>query len=395
LWEELNKLKEEILKKIAVIGLGFGDEGKGRVVDWLCSKYDNHREKAVVVRFSGGANASHNVFHPDGKVSHAFSHLGSGTFRGVDTYWSEFCPFDPIELNCEISKLIKKDFSKIGCLLYVNSNCPVVTPYDHIYSLRQNSITKHGSCGMGIAATWEREENHYSLRAGDLLYPDVLKYRLEKIKEYYKNKGIVTEVDMDSYFQYGFHKLLVVNYLPSYYTNYIFEGSQGLLLDQNYGFFPHVTRSNTGTQNLSSLGFDDERNTNDEEYQILVTRAYQTRHGNGFHSTEHIPHNIRENPYEKNVTNIQGEFRRGLLDLDLLRYAISKDKNLNGPQNRRKNLLVVTCLDLIENEWRLVNHGKIVSFLNENEFLKEIKMELGYKMKISRTPFGELEDWGD
>ena len=370
--------------KTAVIGLGFGDEGKGRVVDWLCS----YRPDSLVVRFSGGSNASHKVYKPDGSGFHAFSNLASGTFRGCPTYWSEFCTFDPADLLFEAEYIKKAGVENFK--LYVNLDCPVVTTWDKRYNKIQNDMTFHGSCGVGLGATHEREENHYSLRVRDLFYYDLRSQKVTEIIKYYKSKGIKATLEEIELFFICVEKskelFTPVESIPQS-VNYLFEGSQGLMLDQNYGVFPHVTRSNTGTQNIIKMGFD--MNSFFHDRCFLVTRAYHTRHGNGYHPTDHIPHNIKENPYEQNVENYQGKFRRGLLDVSLLKYAIEKDKILKG--NQCDMSIVITCLDLIENEWRFVENGVIVNCLDEYEFLTKIKKLLPYPIAVSRTPYGKIE----
>ena len=93
---------------------------------------------------------------------------------------------------------------------------------------------------------------------------------------------------------------------PDFYHDTIFEGSQGLLLDQHHGFFPNVTRANVGLENVESF-----TGLNDIYEVYLVTRAYQTRHGNGFMTNENRPHNITENIEETNKEHeYQGKFRR-------------------------------------------------------------------------------------
>lgn len=127
-----------------------------------------------------------------------------------------------------------------------------------------------------------------------------------------------------------------VSFVPND-ENLIFEGSQGLLLDKNIGFFPHVTRSNTGSKNILEIGF------NPEVY--CITRAYQTRHGNGPMTNFDIEHNIKLSSKETNTFNeFQGNFRVSLLDIDLLLYSVAKDPYIS---NNRDNL-VITCLDQLE-----------------------------------------------
>ena len=144
-----------------------------------------------------------------------------------------------------------------------------------------------------------------------------------------------------------------------------------MLLDQNFGFFPNVTRSNTGCKNaVELLGHSN-------FYLYLVTRAYQTRHGYGYMSNENLPHNILENPLETNKENeYQGKFRRTLLDVSLLEYAINKDIYVR--QNNDKSL-VITCLDHVVNDYRFTYNNEIINCINESEFVQKIKNILKIK----------------
>jgi adenylosuccinate synthase len=138
------------------------------------------------------------------------------------------------------------------------------------------------------------------------------------------------------------------------------------LLDQHVGFFPHVTRTNTGLKNIHKiiLGTDIE-----EPEVYLVTRAYQTRHGNGFMPHQYWAHAIKENPYETNVdTTYQGRFRRTVLDLDLLAYGISAHKI-----DTSNATLVITCLDLLpNNEFKLAESCKVIDYKNKFKFINRI-----------------------
>ena len=137
----------------------------------------------------------------------------------------------------------------------------------------------------------------------------------------------------------------------------IYEGSQGLMLDMDYGIFPHVTRSRLGTQEIEV-----DENT---EY-FLVTRGYQTRHGKGPCSkTEYKPNN----PDETNVTNTyQGEFKTRVLNLDTLNYAVTIDKNIRG--SKHKNL-VITCLDQMDT-YSFIWQSKAREFKTEKQFLQSL-----------------------
>jgi adenylosuccinate synthase len=118
---------------LAVIGLGFGDEGKGKVVSSLCSQSPDHDK--IVVRYCGGHQAGHRVLLNDGS-SHVFSHFGSGTLQGVPTYWSQFCTVDPMGLLNELDILLNKIpiFSTDKIRLYIDAKCPITTPYEKIHN---------------------------------------------------------------------------------------------------------------------------------------------------------------------------------------------------------------------------------------------------------------------
>jgi adenylosuccinate synthase len=354
------------MKNHVVIGLGFGDEGKGTTVSYLCDKLS----KPLVIRFSGGHQAGHTVVRNG--VHHVFSNFGSGTLQNKQTYWSKYCTIDPIGIENEFNCLLK---DKISPILYIDEKCPITTPWDKNYNRIRESERKHGSCGIGYAATIEREEFFYSLTYGDLFYRDIFLEKLNLLKNnYYKYTKDMISLDEELLFiqvcdnikNYTFKSFGI----PKGYNNYIFEGSQGLLLDQHFGFFPHVTRSNTGLKNVVEM-------IGENLNLYLVTRAYQTRHGNGFMSNVNLSHKIKYNENETNVTNkYQGEFRRTLLDVSLLEYAINKDEYIR--KNKNKNL-IITCLDHIQNDLRFTCNGNMFVNDNEDQFIKNISNILKIK----------------
>jgi len=337
-----------------ILGLQFGDEGKGLFTDYLCSQFPD----SLDVRFSGGHQVSHTVVTDE--VNHMFTNFGSGTLRGIPSYWSKYCTVEPIGLINELEILESKS---IIPLLYIDEQCPITTPFDIDHNKRTERVNCHGSCGVGFNSTINRKEKYYSLTFLDLFYPNILRTRLRAIEHFYNNT-----LDLTTFFECC---ETIVNYsfirkvygLPKY-NNHIFEGSQGLLLDQNFGFFPNVTRANTGMKNAVEL-------VGSEDFDIyLITRAYQTRHGNGFMTNEGIPNNILSNLLESNKENeYQGKFRKSLLDLSLLEYAINKDEFIR--KSERKNL-VITCLDHIINEYRFTYKNKIIYCSNEDEFIVKI-----------------------
>jgi adenylosuccinate synthase len=358
----------------AVIGLGFGDEGKGLTVDYLASKTPN----PLIIRYSGGQQAGHTVVV--GKTKHVFSNFGSGSLRNKDTYWAKHCTVDPIGLIKEYNILKEKGFNPT---IYIDDRCPITTPLDVEKNRSLEDFNNHGSCGVGFGSTIEREENFYSLTFMDLYYPFILEQKLKLIGNYYHRQ--INDVILD--FLNSVSEIIsTTNIKRSYgipdnvYTEYIFESSQGLMLDQDIGFFPHVTRSNVGTNRILEMS------PNIELY--LITRAYQTRHGNGAMSNENLPHNISLDENETNVENeYQGIFRKSLLDLSLLEYAINKDEYIR--LNKNKNL-VITCLDHIVDEYRLTYEGDILYFNSEEEFVEFIVKILKIKnVYISHSPNSE------
>lgn len=339
--------------KKAVIDLGFGDSGKGTFTAYLCSISND----PMVIRFSGGHQAGHTVVHNG--VRHVHSSFGSGTLQGVPTYWSKNCTFSPIAFLNERYALKQKRIDPP--IVLVNGKCPVTTFLDAMHNKKVNDENGHGSCGVGFGATLEREENHYSLLVEDLQHPSVLKIKLEMIEKYYGlSFPTQTEFFLDDCRNVLSH-ITIIDELVHYSGDIIYESSQGLLLDKDIGFFPHVTRGNVGS-NMIDDSIDE---------VFYVTRAYQTRHGNGPMTNEDLPHNIKDNPNETNVTNYQGEFRKTLLDLDLLLYSLSKDAN-RAP----KASLVITCLDHVEDEWRFTYKGQVDTSLNEDEFINKISLAL-------------------
>ncbi|WP_417908826.1 adenylosuccinate synthetase [Candidatus Electronema sp. PJ] len=344
-----------------VIGAGFGDEGKGLVTDWLCRTCEN----PLVIRFSGGQQAGHTVVAQG--LRHVFSNFGSGTLQGAVSYFSRFCTIEPIGLCNELAALLAKG---VQPLLYIDAQCPVTTPYD---IARNRQHHPHGSCGVGVGDTINREEQHYSLTFADLFSPWILATRLDLLRTFFYKEYAEASVDafLDCCKQIVNSPYIRKTHgLPLGFSNHIYEGSQGLLLDQHVGFFPYVTRANTGTTNAVALYGSTEL----EVY--LVTRAYQTRHGDGPMSNEHLPHNIKANPQETNICNsYQGEFRRSLLDVSLLEYAISRDELIRTSQQRH---LVITCLDHVRDEYRFTWQGRIICCANAAEFVSRIAGKLGF-----------------
>lgn len=317
-----------------VIGLGFGDEGKGITTDFLAQQ----NPESVVIRFSGGQQAAHTVMIEDKK--HIHSSFASGALRGLPSYFTEHCTFNPVFLLNERKELIEKNGNTE---LHIHPLAKVTTPFD-VWQNRTNvKNLEHGTCGKGIGATMKRHESPYKLFAADLIAPrSMLIEKLKGIAYYY---GFMNDKQLEEALQDFLNavdqiewKIDDYNYLNSF-ENLIFEGSQGILLDMDHGVFPNVTYAHTTSKNA----FEICRFLKIEDIEMYyVTRIYSTRHGSGWMSNEKKLF-LKNNEEETCVFNdYQKELRFGDLDYDLLNYALLLDGAYIAAT--KKNL-IVTCLD--------------------------------------------------
>ena len=362
-------------KAFIIVGLGFGDEGKGLATDYLCRQSSN----PIVIRFNGGQQAGHTVVTKAGE-RHVFSCFGAGTFRNAPTYWSRFCTFSPEAVWNEYLTLDRHP------TLFVDRSCPVTTHYDILYNRAIESTRgalRHGSCGMGFGSTIERHTiEELKLFAQDLQSPVLVDSKLRKIREYYHHKiNAETRFNFnqfnhdseDEQFKKYLHKLSSLSrknviqlvhenevlHDNSKWDSYVFEGAQGILLDMNSIFYPHVTRSNTTSKNAIEILNTCLPNSIYTEV-FYITRCYQTRHGEGpflnLKSSELPLSNLNKETNQFN--EYQGEFKRNYLDIDLLNYALEYDSAFAS--KLPKNLLV-TCLDqLISSDFFCYRDGNTI-----------------------------------
>lgn len=378
-------------KAYAVVGAGWGDEGKGNVTDVLCSR---NPLKTINVRINGGSQASHTVVTPKGK-RHAFRHFGSGTFLGVPTYLSKEFLVNVFTFDMERCDIVES--FGITPIVYVNPESRITTLWDmNINQLieRMRGEQRHGSCGLGINETVHRSKyDAYRITVLDLFSESKLYRKLEQIQYEYvplrlKNKYNIDvdklpqeyaelffnekTIDMTMCMAKEFTKNVAIrdDDILDRYEVAVFEGAQGLLLDQGAEkFWPHVTTSNTGIKNmmeiLNNLKFKDSLEI------FYLSRCYATRHGRGMFPTETF-----KKPYEKivDLTNIPNEFqetmRFGILDVDLLTEAICNDlKNLNVEATVN---MILTCFDQVDEEVKYRFSGKDLS-VSKEQFLECIK----------------------
>ncbi|MEU7138847.1 adenylosuccinate synthetase [Nocardia sp. NPDC046473] len=319
---------------VVVVDLGFGDAGKGATVDWLCSA-EAGLDVSAVVRFNGGAQAAHNVI-AEGR-HHTFAQFGSGTFSGVPTLLSQHVLVEPIALAGEARQLATLGVPDPLALLYIDGRALLTTPI-HIAANRAREdargSSRHGSCGRGIGETAAYALDHDAPTVSDCLRPRVLRDKLQALAAHYgaliapsehRYEPIDTLVDM--YQEFAAAVRIVGGEQLAHFARrgrLVFEGAQGVLLDEWRGFHPHTTWSTVEPRNaramLSEIG--------SAGYVLGVSRTYMTRHGAGPLPTED---RALDFPEPHNTTGrYQGEFRLGHLDPILLRYAIAVSGGVDG-----------------------------------------------------------------
>lgn len=318
-----------------VVGANYGDEGKGQLVHDIASGILTETPKhPLVVRYSGGAQAGHTVTTDTQR--HVFHHFGSGTFLGCPTWLSKEFILNPMLFVNELDEL---NILGIDPIIYISPRCRVSSPYDMIVNIirEEHRVLRHGSCGCGINETMTRYQNT-GVEWADLvdLAADEPSFRayMTTQKEYAEQCCIEIIGSVDSVFDndiiesyrqdvLAMHSASIMDTsaVLNKYDNVIFEGSQGLLLDERYGTFPFLTPGSVGAevplQYVDSVGKDNPG----ANINVLVhypTRPYMTRHGAGPFMTETAKDNIGiHHPEETNVYNEhQHHFRYGVLDVN-------------------------------------------------------------------------------
>ena len=304
----------------AVIGANFGDEGKGLMVDYLCAT----QGAGMVVRSNGGAQAGHTVVTNDG-LRHVFQHFGSGTFCGVPTFLSQHFVCNPILYFKELDALHALG---VNPTVYAHPECLVTTFVDMmINQLLENrrGDARHGSVGLGFNETIERSSiPELRITMSDLWNGS--KLPLDEICDRYASFRTGKPLDMPGAIE-AFSKgceAFANNIHPlgiSQCKEPVFEAAQGLLLDQNNSaMFPHLTRSNTGIENVRALCAQAGIDGIDAYY---VSRTYLTRHGAG-----PLPNETESLRYDDdtNMPHVfQGTMRFAPLDESALHARCAED----------------------------------------------------------------------
>ena len=323
---------------LAVIGKGFGDEGKGLATDYFCSKSSN----TLVIKHNGGAQAGHTVETDDKRF--VFHQLSAGSFRNADTFWADSYYPDLYKLGEEIEEF--RSVSGICPKIYCDAQTNVTLIDDVLINMLlelSRGDGRHGSCGMGINECDLRTKAGFGITIKDIISSseeDVVKkisdirsrYSVQRLSELGLSKQPVASSEMIELYDALSSMTVIENavdemkrsaekyvtvcedvakFLESY-DQIIFETGQGLLLDsENQEYAPHVTASRTGLYNpcriLSKYGLK-------LTEAVYVTRSYVTRHGAGPLSYECTADALGISfPDETNVHNAwQGSLRYAL-----------------------------------------------------------------------------------
>lgn len=318
-----------------VIGANWGDEGKGTIVDYFCGL----NPVDYVIRFSGGPQAAHNVVTDDGR-EHTFAQFGSGTFHGAKTILASTMLVNPFNMAVEADHLEPLIGFDPFNLMFVSENSLLITPL-HTAANRQREINRgvnaHGSCGEGIGECRAYAELVAApMKVGDIAKKDksILRDKLVAYNKYLTETlpNFTFNGNIDDIVT-GYRILLEDRSLSIVSDEWIkdkiagdnhivFEGSQGILLDEYYGFHPHTTWSSVVAKNALKLIEDSGADTTRFK-RIGVTRTYATRHGFGPFPTEFDGDDWSKHYPEKHNSwgRFQGSWRAGLLDLVVLKYA--------------------------------------------------------------------------
>ena len=280
------------MANVAVIGAQWGDEGKGKIVDWLAERAD------VVVRFQGGHNAGHTLVVGD--KTYKLSLLPSGIVRGTPSVIGNGVVLDPWALKAEIERLGEQGVVATPDTLRIADTCALILPFHRdLDALREDAsgAGKIGTTRRGIGPAYEDKVGRRAIRVCDLAHLDDLGPQLDRLTAHHDalragfGEGpidrvrLIDELREIARFVLPFAKPVWrdLNEMRQAGRRILFEGAQGVLLDIDHGTYPFVTSSNTiagtaaGGSGLgpAAVGF-----------VLGIAKAYTTRVGSGPFPTE-------------------------------------------------------------------------------------------------------------
>ena len=319
------------MANVTVIGSQWGDEGKGKIVDWLSERAD------VVVRFQGGHNAGHTLVVGD--HVYKLSLLPSGIVRGALSIIGNGVVLDPWHLREEIGKLegqgVRINTDNFG----IAETCPLILPiHRDLDAMREDASGKGkiGTTRRGIGPAYEDKVGRRAIRVCDLAHLDDLVPQLDRLCAHHDalragfNEPPVDRERLlddlkeiaDSVLQYAQPVWKRLNEARKRGDRILFEGAQGVLLDVDHGTYPFVTSSNTISGTASGGSGVGPSGTG---YVLGITKAYTTRVGSGPFPTElddDVGQRLGERGHE--FGTVTGRQRRcGWFDAVLVRQALA------------------------------------------------------------------------
>ncbi|WP_175868616.1 adenylosuccinate synthase [Bartonella gabonensis] len=279
---------------VVVVGTQWGDEGKGKIVDWLSERAD------IVVRYQGGHNAGHTLVI-DG-VSYKLSLLPSGLVRGKLSIIGNGVVVDPHHFVAELKKLCDQGIKITPEILRIAENAPLILSlHRDLDAIRESGLSglKIGTTKRGIGPAYEDKVGRRAIRVMDLAEKDTLMAKIERLLGHHNalRRGMgVAEIDSQALYDELMQvadKILPFmdctwHFLDEGYRegkHILFEGAQGALLDNDFGTYPYVTSSNTvAGQACTGSGMGPRV----IHYVLGIAKAYTTRVGEGPFPTEQI-----------------------------------------------------------------------------------------------------------
>jgi adenylosuccinate synthase len=362
------------MANVVVVGSQWGDEGKGKIVDWLSEQAD------VVVRFQGGHNAGHTLVI-DGKV-YKLSLLPSGVVRGGKlSVIGNGVVVDPQALIAEIAQLKKQGVAVTPDNLRIAENAILILPlHRELEAIREadDSKTRIGTTKRGIGPAYEDKVGRRAIRFMDLADLPALPPKIDRLLAHHNalRRGFgMAELDGAAIYEHlAAIAPQVLPYMDTVWSlldtkrregkRILFEGAQGALLDIDHGTYPYVTSSNTvAAQAATGSGLG----PNAIDYVLGITKAYTTRVGEGPFPTDQMHNEIGKTLGERGreFGTVTGRARRcGWFDAVLVRQTV-RTSGIDG--------IALTKLDILDG-------------------LDEIKVCTGYRLDgrdIDYLPAGE------
>jgi adenylosuccinate synthase len=378
------------LANVTVIGAQWGDEGKGKLVDWLSNRAD------VVVRFQGGHNAGHTLVV--GNQVYKLSLLPSGVVQGKLSVVGNGVVIDPWALFDEIARVEAQGLKITPDLLVVADNACLILPLHRELDTAREAAAganKIGTTGRGIGPAYEDKVGRRAIRVADLADLDALEGKIDRLLTHHNalRSGLgLPEVDVPALVESlkAIAPRLLGHARPVWYIldkarhegkRILFEGAQGALLDIDHGTYPFVTSSNTvAGQAAAGSGMGPKS----AGYVLGILKAYTTRVGSGPFPTElfdEIGKGIAERGHE--FGTVTGRARRvGWLDAVLARQSIA----INGIDG-----IALTKLDILDG----IRTIKVcVGYKVGGEVLDYLPA--GFKAQQAIEPvYEEIEGWGE